>query len=145
MREEESTLTINENGDKYWRNKKDKLHRIDGPAIEYVEGTNQWYQNGVLHRIDGPAIECSDGRKEWYQMGKLHRIDGPAAEYGDVRKEWYKMGKLHRIDGPAVEYVDGYKEWHIRDVYFATKEAFFDALTDKEKEIALFSEDFHNA
>ena len=76
MRKEESTLTIDIHGDKYWRNKK---------------------------------------------------------------------GKLHRIDGPAVEYVDGYKEWHIRDVYFATKEAFFDALTDKEKEIAIFSEDFHNA
>ena len=55
------------------------------------------------------------------------------------------MGKLHRIDGPAVECSDGDKEWHIRDVYFATKEAFFDALNNEEKSIALFSEDFLNA
>ena len=99
MPEEESTLTINENGDKYWRNKKDKLHRIDGPAIEYVEGTNQWYQNGVLHRIDGHAIEYRNGDKSWF----------------------YNNLKFH------------------------TKEAFFEALNDEEKKIALFSEDFLNA
>ena len=99
MREEESTFTIDENGDKYWRNKEGKLHRIDGPAIEHRNGNKAWYQMGLKHRIDGPAIEFNSGVKHWYQNGVLHR----------------------------------------------TKEAFFEALSDEEKEISLFSEDFLNA
>ena len=75
MPEEESTLTINKNGDKFWKNKEGKYHRIDGPAVEYGEA----------------------------------------------------------------------KRFYLRGKYFKTKEAFFDALTDEEKSIALFSEDFHNA
>ena len=145
MREEAPILTIDENGDKYWRNKEGELHRIDGPAAEYSDGRKEWHKNGKLHRIDGPAIECSDGRKEWYQMGKRHRIDGPAAEYSDGDKFWCQNGKIHRIDGPAAEYNDGTKEWYIGNERFESKEAFFEALTDKEKEIALFSEDFLNA
>lgn len=35
------------------------LHREDGPAIEYEDGTNEWYINNQRHRIDGPAITCS--------------------------------------------------------------------------------------
>ena len=122
MREEESTFTIDENGDKFWRNKEGELHRIDGPAIEYSDGTKEWYKMGKLHRIDGPAVECSDGAKFWCKNGKRHRIDGPAVEYSNGIKHWYQNGVLHR-----------------------TKEAFFEALSDEEKEISLFSEDFLNA
>jgi hypothetical protein len=42
------------------------FHRIDGPAIEYANGTKQWWINNELHRIDGPAVEQADGSKEWY-------------------------------------------------------------------------------
>ena len=42
-----------------------KLHRIDGPAIEYISGFKYWYQNGELHRVDGPAYEYFCGNK-WY-------------------------------------------------------------------------------
>jgi hypothetical protein len=49
----------------------DKLHRKDGPAIEYSSGSKFWYKNGLLHRIDGPAVEYSDGYKQWYYEGKL--------------------------------------------------------------------------
>ena len=45
---------------------RNKLHREDGPAVEYFGGTKKWYLNGKYHRIDGPAIEWSDGTKEWY-------------------------------------------------------------------------------
>ena len=122
MRKEESTLTINEHGDKVWRNKEGNWHRIGGPAIEYSNGTKYWFDNGKQHRIDGPAVEWSSGRKEWRKNGKLHRIDGPAIDYGDGRTLWY-----------------------IRGVHFKRKEAFFEALTDEEKEIALSSEVFLNA
>ena len=122
MRKEESTITIDENGDKFWRNKEGKLHRTDGPAVEHRNGT-----------------------KEWYKMGKLHRIDGPAIEYPNGDKFWYQNGKRHRIDGPAVECSDGDRSWFYNNGKFHAKEAFFDSLTDEEKEIALFSEDFLNA
>jgi len=52
-------------------------------------GTKYWYLNGKLHREDGPAIEYSSGRKFWYINGKLHRTDGPAIEDSNDYKEWY--------------------------------------------------------
>jgi hypothetical protein len=74
-------------GDKTWR-KDGNLHRIDGPAVEWVSGSKFWYQNGKLHRDDGPAVEYVDGDKFWYQRGNLHRTDGPAAEC-DGKLEWW--------------------------------------------------------
>jgi hypothetical protein len=71
----------------------DKLHRLDGPAKEYIVGTKVWYQNNNIHRIDGPAIEYSDGTKCWYQNGLQHRIDGPACEWINGKKSWYYEGK----------------------------------------------------
>ena len=47
-----------------------KLHREDGPAIEYIDGAKSWYLNGNLHREDGPAIEWNDGSKRWYLNNK---------------------------------------------------------------------------
>jgi hypothetical protein len=45
------------------------LHRHDGPAIEYTNGTKSWYVDGKRHRLDGPAIIWSNGDKEWYVDG----------------------------------------------------------------------------
>ena len=42
------------------------LHRGDGPAIEWADGTKYWFLNGKRHRIDGPAGEAVDGDKEWW-------------------------------------------------------------------------------
>jgi hypothetical protein len=53
----------------YWY-KEGKLHRIDGPAIEYRNGTKFWYLKGLMHRIDGPACEYSDGRIAWHIEGE---------------------------------------------------------------------------
>jgi hypothetical protein len=71
----------------------DKLHRLDGPAIEYSNGGKEWFQNGLLHRLDGPAIICYNGDKGWYQNGKLHRINGPAIEYYNGHKYWWFEGE----------------------------------------------------
>jgi hypothetical protein len=72
----------------------DKLHRIDGPAIENICGDKWWYQNNLLHRIDGPAVDHSDGHKAWFKNGRLHRLDGPAVEFIDGEKHWSYEGEL---------------------------------------------------
>ena len=104
----------NDNVTVYYSDKEmKKVHREDGPAIEYSDGSKDWYLNGKLHREDGPAEEYSDGTKFWYLNGKLHREDGPAEEYLDGTKFWYLNGELHREDGPAEEYSDGTKYWYL--------------------------------
>ena len=35
----------------------------------YDKGELRWYLDGKLHREDGPAIENIDGTKEWYING----------------------------------------------------------------------------
>lgn len=42
------------------------FHNEDEPALEYKEGSKQWYQHDKQHRLDGPAIEYSDGGKSYY-------------------------------------------------------------------------------
>ena len=78
-------------------------------------GTKRWYLNGKLHREDGPSIEWADGDKEWWLNDKLHREDGPAIECPNGDKLWSLNGKRHREDGPAVEYASGHKEWYLND------------------------------
>ena len=90
-----------------------RLHRSDGPAIEWANGTKEWFVNGKRHRLDGPAHEWPDGTKDWYLNGKLHRVDGPAIEWANGGKEWWVNGELHRVDGPAMEWPDGTKEWWV--------------------------------
>jgi len=34
-----------------------KLHKLDGPAIELENYSKEWWINGKRHRLDGPAIE----------------------------------------------------------------------------------------
>jgi hypothetical protein len=100
------------NGDKIWY-LNGKKHREDGPAFEWLDGSKAWYINGKKHREDGPAFECSNGSKEWYLNGKLHRDDGPAVESSNGTKIWFKDGEYHRVDGPAIEFSNGSKEWFI--------------------------------
>ena len=108
---QEDVLAITK--EKVWFNSRWRLHREDGPAIEYANGTKEWWVDGKLHRLDGPAVEYVDGYKSWYLDGNLHREDGPAVEHANGTKHWYLNGKLHREDGPAVEYADGHKEWWV--------------------------------
>ena len=32
----------------------------------YNDGSKSWYLNGKLHREDGPAVEWPDGSKYWW-------------------------------------------------------------------------------
>ena len=90
---------------------RDQLHREDGPAIEWSDGSKEWYLKGQRHRENGPAVEWSDGTKEWWVKGQRHREEGPAIEYSNGAKYWYLKGQCHREDGPAVEWSDGSKYW----------------------------------
>ena len=53
-----------------WRNAEGLYHRVDGPAVEWVNGSKEWYQNGKLHRENGPALEWYNGSEEWHFKGK---------------------------------------------------------------------------
>ena len=88
----EYTVKTCSDGSKFWY-LDGKLHREDGPAIEYPNGSKRWCLNGELHREDGPAVENSNGSKYWYLNGEAHREDGPAFEYLDGSKYWYLNGK----------------------------------------------------
>ena len=77
-----------------WRNKEGRLHREDGPAVEFADGDKLWYKNGQLHREDGPAIEeAIGGTRGWYQSGEYYRRDGPSIERAREYKSWYINGK----------------------------------------------------
>ena len=95
----------------------------DESFMEIDSFENKIWKNkrGLRHRLDGPAVICNHGTKEWWQNGELHRLDGPAKQWPSGKKEWYKSGKR-----------------------FKSKDTFFRALSKKEKELALFSEDFLN-
>lgn len=64
----------------------------------YEDGTKKWYLNGKIHREDGPAVEWASGDKKWYINGKLHREDGPAFEGSDGTKYWYINGVEYTED-----------------------------------------------
>ena len=59
-------ICVEINGDKCWL-LDNKLHREDGPAMEYANGDVTYWVHGKLHREDGPAIILANG-KEWYWL-----------------------------------------------------------------------------
>jgi len=87
-------VTVDDYGTICWYNEKNQLHREDGPAVEFADGSKEWFINSKRHREDGPAVEFADGYKAWYIDGKRHREDGPAVERTDGSKLWYINGKL---------------------------------------------------
>tara|TARA_R110000851_G_scaffold263809_1_gene416361 strand:- start:287 stop:634 length:348 start_codon:yes stop_codon:yes gene_type:complete len=89
---------IDKHGHKRWYDTTGKIHRTDGPAIEWADGTKDWWQHGLRHRADGPAVEYAHGTKDWWQHGLRHRADGPAVEWADGDKFWYLNDKLLSFD-----------------------------------------------
>jgi hypothetical protein len=66
-------------------------------------GNKHWYLNDKLHRLDGPAIELANGNKQWCLDGEIHRTDGPAIEWADGNKTWYLHGILYSFDEFVIE------------------------------------------
>jgi hypothetical protein len=78
-------------------NKLGLLHREDGPAIEYDNGSFEYYQHNKIHRIKGPAeFYLSFPMKFWRRKGKIHRLNAPAIMKNDnfVTKKFYEFGNF---------------------------------------------------
>lgn len=96
----------------------------------YKNGSKAWRLHGKLHRDDGPAIEFASGSREWYIHDRPHREDGPAIEYANGYRAWYLHGELHREDGPAVESASGARAWWLHGKHYATAEAWAQAVLE---------------
>lgn len=77
---------------------KEVLHREDGPAVIYSNGTKRWYIDGLLHRIDGPAVEWATGQKQWF----IHGVEHTEKSY------WQQLAKGNWIT--AFTHIFGNKE-----------------------------------
>ncbi len=66
-------------------NEQGLLHRTDGPAREYVDGSKEWYINGIRHREDGPAIEWINFCKSWYLYGNYYSEDEWEQELSKIK------------------------------------------------------------
>jgi hypothetical protein len=64
---------IDKNGNEYWLDDDDLIHRDNAPAFIYANGNSIWYQHGLLHRLDGPAIDVGNGDGFWYIDGEKIR------------------------------------------------------------------------
>ena len=126
-------IVVDEHGTRRYYNKDNILHRTNGPAVEYADGTKRWLQDGQYHRIDGPAMEYPTGDNRWFINGKelteaefnqASKVTMSEQDVFDALKyrievdtrgtRWYRnvMGQLHRIGGPAVLYSTGAKHWY---------------------------------
>lgn len=98
MTKKTPTLSVSIAGVKRWK-VNGKLHRVDGPALEYPDGSYVWYHNNTIHRLDGPAIYTkTTGILEWRYWNHLHRLLGPAVEHDDGSIEWWLDGKKLRFE-----------------------------------------------
>jgi len=82
-----------------------EIHREEeeGPAFDFLDN-RLWYKENKLHRLNGPAVEMFDGTKEWYIEGKLHREAGPAIEHSNGYKEYWYLDKRIRCNSDE-EYI----------------------------------------
>lgn len=60
-----STMKIDEDGNRIWRNGWKNLHREDGPAVEHEDGYKAYYRDGRRHRIEGPAVQLEHCKQWW--------------------------------------------------------------------------------
>jgi hypothetical protein len=91
-------------------------------------GVKEWRLHGKLHREDGPAIEWANGSKHWYLHGKRHREGAPAVDNISGHKEWWLHNMRHREDGAAVELANGNKDWYLKDKRYKDANAWAKAV-----------------
>jgi len=61
-------------------------------------GTIRWYQNGKCHRLDGPAVEYANGTKYWYIEG----VEYSEEQFNQKVNPRPCVGKKVTVDG--IEY-----------------------------------------
>lgn len=102
-------------------------------TVKFFDHCIEWWFNGKLHREDGPAVQFLNGDKWWdYDENgkKIYREGRPAIEHDCGAKYWYIEGKRHREDGPAVEFSNGTKYWYL-DGILLSKQEFLDEINKK--------------
>jgi len=107
------------------------LRALEAPGFVYYNDDNK------MHRLDGPAVECSNGIKTlFYVFGKAHRNIGPSVEriddYGSLHLMFEFNGKIHRIGSPANK--NGYGaninyEYYISNIQY-TKKNYYNKVWD---------------
>lgn len=75
------------------------LHQIKKMMKRHKDYVSYSNDDGYLHRLDGPAMLYNDGSYEWYKNGIFHRIDGPAVYYinGPVIDWWINGNKITKV------------------------------------------------
>ena len=86
----------------------DKIHRMDGPAIE-DDSMKAWVVDGVLHREDGPAIEYANGDKIWFEKGKMIKSSTEITEEKSILPIFGMIGAAALL-GKAVQGLAPVKE-----------------------------------
>jgi hypothetical protein len=74
--------------------KNNQIHRTEGPAVVFEDGSYIWYFRGKTSRQNGPALSFRYGVMEWHVNGLLHRTDGPALLTHQI--------KIWAIDGKSI-------------------------------------------
>jgi len=85
-------VKIDEFGTKRYYNDEGKRHRLDGPMLEWSDGTKYWYINGNRHRNIDPSYEYSNGEKQWWFKGECHRIGGSSCSTFEI---WFIYDKAY--------------------------------------------------
>ena len=124
------------------------LSRVDGPALRWQDGTDEWFYRNQRHRIGLPAVIGSDGLREWHQARpdqlsvdlewdtsftrlqgneNYFREHGPAVTLGNGTRYWGNSsvgGYFHQRPtfGPWIEYGDGSIDF-VEDGYTRNREA----------------------
>ena len=82
---QEQFIHINTDGDKrYYKDREMKiLHREDGPAFEFSDGTKRWFLNGANYTEKEWKIEVAK-LKEPSCSGKIVEIDGKKYKLTEV-------------------------------------------------------------
>jgi hypothetical protein len=65
-----------------------------------VNGHKVWYHNYKMHREDGPAVEYVDGSKEWWIDGELvyDRFENQLHNYPNISEAFKKSIIKYRLD-----------------------------------------------
>jgi hypothetical protein len=71
---------------------------LDNPVIN-KHGVYRWYdENENVHRDDGPASIWADGTKIWYRYGHEHRDAGPSTIWPDGSLDWCLDGNMYSFE-----------------------------------------------
>ena len=81
-------IVVDYEGTHRYYNPAGELHRDNGPAVVYPDGSKLWVIRNTLHREDGPAIERADGRHWWYLDGVMLTKEEHAARIDPCADIW---------------------------------------------------------